>query len=52
MIVYDIASRKTYEGMDMWIRECNDYGAQGIPVAVVANKKDLAGKRSVSETEG
>jgi hypothetical protein len=30
--------KKTLDGLDMWIREANEYGAEAIPVAVIANK--------------
>ena len=58
-MVYDLTSRKTFEGLDMWLREANDFGAVNIPVAIIGNKvqnifkfqRDLANKRNVSEND-
>lgn len=38
LLVYDVTLKRSFDGLDMWIREANDYGAAAIPVAVVANK--------------
>eukprot|EP00163_Fabomonas_tropica_P033932 TRINITY_DN919_c0_g1_i1.p1 TRINITY_DN919_c0_g1~~TRINITY_DN919_c0_g1_i1.p1 ORF type:complete len:191 (-),score=20.80 TRINITY_DN919_c0_g1_i1:90-662(-) len=51
ILVYDVGSRKSFENLDMWVKEATKYGAKDITIAVCANKIDQ-GQRSVSEKEG
>mmetsp|Transcript_32338 Transcript_32338/g.36678 ORF Transcript_32338/g.36678 Transcript_32338/m.36678 type:complete len:186 (+) Transcript_32338:92-649(+) len=46
MAVYDITSRKSFEGMQMWIREGQTNGSRGIPILACGNKCDLEEERA------
>ena len=51
LLVYDISNRRSFDSLDMWLREANRYGAQNIPVAVCGNKADLETRRGVPRNE-
>ena len=36
--MYDVTSRRSFESLDMWLREANKYGGENLTVFVVANK--------------
>lgn len=38
ILVYDVTSKKTLEGLDMWIGEASKYGATDCFVIVCGNK--------------
>jgi GTPase SAR1 family protein len=38
LLVFDLTLKRSLEGLDMWMREANDYGAGALPVFVAANK--------------
>ena len=52
LLVYDAASRESFEECDAWLSEAAKYGANPseIPIALCANKVDK--KRTISEDEG
>jgi small GTP-binding protein len=37
-IVYDSTNRKSFDAIDMWLREVSKYGGDNLPVVVVASK--------------
>ena len=51
-IVYDITSRKTFDNVDIWLKECKDMCFKDILIVLVGNKSDLEGRRAVSFEEG
>ena len=51
LLVFDITSRKTFDSLDMWLREGNRFGATSLYVAVCGNKVDIANKRVVQRAE-
>jgi GTPase SAR1 family protein len=38
LLVLDVTEKKTLDGLDMWLREANEFGAVNLPTFVVANK--------------
>lgn len=38
VLVYDVASRESFDELGQWLAEAADFGAGGIPMAVCANK--------------
>ena len=51
-IVYDITSRKTFDNVVIWLKECRDMCFKDILIVLVGNKSDLEGRRAVSFEEG
>ena len=51
-IVYDITSRKTFDNVVLWLKECKDMCFKDILIVLVGNKSDLEGRRAVSFEEG
>jgi DnaJ family protein C protein 27 len=51
LLVFDVTSRKSFDALDMWLREGNRFGATNVQVAVCANKVDLGNKRIVQKAE-
>ncbi|CAK84269.1 unnamed protein product (macronuclear) [Paramecium tetraurelia] len=49
ILVFDLASRKSFNSLNEWTQEANNMGATKLPVLVVGNKQD---KRNISENEG
>jgi small GTP-binding protein len=50
-IVFDLSSRKSFEGLDKWIADVNDVVPDGVVMVLIGNKTDLP-NREVSETDG
>ena len=51
-IVYDITSRKSFEDVIVWLKECRDMCYKDILIVLIGNKNDLEGRRVVSTEEG
>ena len=51
LLVYDITSRKTFDTLDVWLREGNRFGATSVYAAVCGNKADIGNKRVVQRAE-
>ena len=51
-IVYDITSRKTFDNIIIWLKECKDMCYKDILIVLIGNKSDLEGRRVVSFEEG
>lgn len=51
LCVYDITSKASFAKAQDWIKELNRQAAEGIVVALVGNKADLADERQVEESE-
>jgi DnaJ family protein C protein 27 len=52
-LVYDVTQRRTFDALDMWLREGSKYGADkaSLYTAVVGNKLDMGSRRVVSRQE-
>lgn len=37
-IIFDITSKKSFDAMDMWLREASKYGGDSLPVVIIGNK--------------
>eukprot|EP00742_Colponemidia_sp_Colp-10_P005638 GILJ01006026.1.p1 GENE.GILJ01006026.1~~GILJ01006026.1.p1 ORF type:complete len:198 (-),score=19.64 GILJ01006026.1:60-608(-) len=51
LLMFDICSRKSFEALDVWLREANKFGAREMAVVVCGNKMDSSRSRMVSATE-
>lgn len=51
IVVYDITSRETFEGVKKWFNDIRRF-AEEIPVVLIGNKSDLADQRKVTFEEG
>ena len=51
MIVYDITNKKSFDAVDMWLREVSKYGGEALPVVIVGNKSDKKSSRAVTKEE-
>ena len=51
VLVFDTAMRTSFDELDMRLREANGNGAHRCNLLLVANKMDLAGRRSVTKEE-
>lgn len=38
ILVYDVGSKKTFDNLEIWVKECTKYGGGGAVVAVAGNK--------------
>jgi small GTP-binding protein len=52
IFVFDVTSRKSFEGIDTWKKDLEETLGEGFPSALIANKIDLASQRKVTEEEG
>ena len=50
MMVFDITSKKSFDALDMWLREANKYGGEALPVWVVGTRLDQEAKRAVEKS--
>jgi len=52
-VVFDITNRQSFENLDSWIEELNDFiGDIDLPITIIGNKIDLEEHRVVSTEEG
>ena len=52
IIVYDITDKKSFESVELWVKDCKTYGNKNIHIVLVGNKTDLENERKVSTEEG
>ena len=52
LIVYDISNRKSFEGLNDWLKELNEKAPKDILTFFVANKSDMVEKEEVKLEEG
>lgn len=38
VLVMDLANKSSMDGLDMWLREANEMGAENLPTFIVGNK--------------
>ena len=50
-IVFDITKRSSFDKLEYWKDEINNYADEHIPVIVIGNKADLAEKRVVTKED-
>ena len=41
IVVYDVNSKKTYEGLNIWLKDIRQHTEQDIPIFIIGNKSDL-----------
>ena len=48
-IVYDATNRKSFDALDMWLREVSKYGGEHLQAStvIIGNKIDLKAKRAI-----
>ena len=53
MIVFDVTNKKSFDAIDMWLREVSKYGGEALQnsTVIVGNKSDLKGKRVITKDE-
>ena len=51
-LVYDVTQKKSFDNLDVWMRELNKYSAPRPVVCLVANKCDQKSKRVVPPADG
>ena len=51
LVVYDITKAKTFENVQTWLKELEQYADAGIAVMLVGNKSDLGKLREVKKEE-
>ena len=52
ILIYDVTKRKTFEGIQNWVKQIKEQVSSRVCVALVANKIDEKDKREVTEQEG
>ena len=52
LVVYDIASRDSFNNVSTWIEDCKNQSPKTIFMVLVGNKSDLAERRQVQTEEG
>ena len=50
-VMYDITNRKSFDAIDMWLREVSKYGGDALPLAVIGNKMDKKGQRAITKDD-
>ncbi|EKX74372.1 Ras-related protein rab11 small GTP-binding protein, putative [Theileria equi strain WA] len=48
IVVYDIASRQSFQSVSRWLTELNEYGDANMVIVLAGNKSDLVNLREVS----
>ena len=51
-MVYDVTNKKSFDALDMWLREVSKFGGEALPVYVCGTKTDKESKRIVSTYDG
>ena len=52
LLVYDITSKKSFESIQNWLRDCREHSDPNLVMTLVGNKCDLFNKREVTYQEG
>ena len=50
-MVCDISNSKSFDNLEMWMREVSKHGGESLPVCVIGNKLDLAGSKRAIKKE-
>lgn len=51
ILVFDITNKRSFETLDMWLREGSKFGSATPLLVVCGTKADLAGRRAVTKAE-
>ena len=51
-IVYDITEKKTFDDVDIWLRDCREICYKNVLIYLIGNKSDLEDKRQITYEEG
>ncbi len=53
IIVFDLTSKKSFDAVDMWLREVSKYGGEHLQssTVIVGNKSDLKGRRAITKDD-
>ena len=51
-IVYDISDKKSFNDVDLWLKDCREICFKSVLIYLIGNKSDLVDKRQVSYEEG
>ena len=51
-IVYDITDKRTFDDVNIWLRDCREICYKNVLIYLIGNKSDLEDKRQVSYEEG
>jgi small GTP-binding protein len=51
-MVYDITDRKSFENLDIWLKDIREFADKNVGIILAGNKIDLADARQVSSEEG
>lgn len=53
-IVFDVTNRKSFDAIDMWLREVSKYGGEHLQgsTVIIGTKVDLKARRAVQKDEG
>ena len=52
IVVYSIDSKRSFEGIEMWLKELRTFSSPDAKIFLIANKVDLENKREVTKEEG
>ena len=52
IIVFDVTNKQTFDSIQRWVDDVRNERGDSVLIAIVANKIDKAGERSVSKEEG
>ncbi|KAK2961224.1 putative GTP-binding protein YPTC1 [Blattamonas nauphoetae] len=52
LVVYDVTNRDSFQNINMWMKEIDNYGSEGTVRVLIGNKSDLANKRAVEYDQG
>jgi Ras-related protein Rab-1A len=47
LVVYDVTNRDSFNSIQMWLKEIENFGCEGVARLLVGNKADLATKRVI-----
>lgn len=51
ILVYDVTNRNTFEQLEIWLEDINNYADKNVSVFLVGNKSDMANQRKVTLAE-
>mmetsp|Transcript_11100 Transcript_11100/g.12473 ORF Transcript_11100/g.12473 Transcript_11100/m.12473 type:complete len:126 (-) Transcript_11100:7-384(-) len=51
IMVYDMTNKRSFDALDMWLREVSKFGGESLPVYVCGTKGDLTSKKVVTTSE-
>ena len=52
LIVYDVTNRDSFNSIQMWLKEIDNFASEGVARLIVGNKCDLTSKRVIPQALG